>query len=152
MTVAMSLLLICCRTNPHQVVAIRNLSSQPIYFLVSKNTIPTEYEIANIRPITSDLNKYLDENFENSLCRYRIKKNESAIVISSESAGIFVDAISLQEILKNRYDNEAHVFVIKSTHLASNTDKEIIDNKLYDQFSTLTDKSISRDSSILEYK
>jgi hypothetical protein len=158
--------LVNCKRNRHQVVELKNLSSQTVYYLISKNrTITNANEIADIRPksyesfIESEKNQIhvLDEEdslmrLKQNLFQYRIEANASTVVMSSESAEIYVDKISIQSIIKDRYNGEANIFLIKSRDLEENSDVEIIERKLYIHLISLTEEDITRDTVVIEYR
>lgn len=150
----------CKRGNP-QVVALRNLSSENLYFLISENKVLTNTnEIARIRPITSNPfseikveyeDKEQAESIKYNLHRYLIEKDSLTILLSSESAGTFVNAITIQSIIKDRYNGELNIFIITENNLKKYSDQEIIDKKLYRHFKALTAEDIKEDTLILEY-
>lgn len=150
-----------CKRGNHQVVELRNSSSENIYFLVSKNKILTSpNEVAKVRPITSGSiedvkaqheDKEQEKSNKQNLYRYQIERDCVETILSSESAEIFVNAISLQSIINDRYNGYFYVFIIGENDLLKYSDQEILDKKLYKHFKTLTAKDIKEDTLTLEY-
>lgn len=156
-----------CKRGPHQVILLKNSSADTIYYILSEDSTLTNLrEIADVRPITSQSlssfekelknintkNQQEDslERYKNALYRYRIGKGEVVVLISSESAEIFVDATSIQNIIKHRYNGKANVFIIRGDDLEKFTDNEIADQKNL-PFLSLKEENISGDSLMLEY-
>jgi hypothetical protein len=155
--------LVSCRRGTHQQVQLKNASSETIYFVISSDSILSNpNDIWSIRPITaeSDLSKISDMTFredqdsirsKHNLYRYRIEDGGSAIMLSSESAEIFVDAVSIQSIINHRYNGKVNVFVVKESDLSQYSDEAIIEKKLYKYVTTLTEKSITEDTLTVQY-
>lgn len=155
-----------CRRGIHQTVDLKNSSSESIYYLISKNTVPHTDEIESIRPRSyessgSEKNQNPAKNAEDSLMRmrieqnlyrFRIKSNDSATILSSESAEVFVDVVSIQSIIRDRYNGKANVFIIKESDLKKNSDEDILDKKLYAKVISLTEEDITNDILAFEYK
>jgi hypothetical protein len=155
-----------CKRAPHQQIQLKNTSSAAIYFLVSADSIlSNSNDIWQIRPITteSDLSK-IDEllarakddpdlyvRMNRNLYRYRIAASDSAILISSESAEIFVDAMSVHTIINQRYNGQMNVFVISEKDLSENSDETIIERKLYRHVARVTEKSMTGDTTTIQY-
>ena len=72
-------------------------------------------------------------------------------MLSSESAEIFVDAISIQRIINDRYNGKVNVFIVKESDLSEYSDQAIIEKKLYKYVTTLTEKSITDDTITIQY-
>ena len=151
---------VCCGKNQYQMIKMRNRSLEPVYFLISSNVVPKVYEIARIRPITSSqideikiehADKEQTESIKHNLYRYLIEKDSMETLLTSESAGIFVNAISLQDIIRDRYNGKINVFIITESDLKNYSDKEIIDKKLYTRFKALKAEDVKEDMLILEY-
>lgn len=158
-------LLVGCRKGIKQIIEIENKSENNIYFLISKDSIIKDNNtIKMIRPRT--LASFLEqekrvnhlENKADSLIRlknymypYRIEPNNSKIILSSESTEMFINTISIKEIIKNQYNNKANVFIIKERDLNLYSDKEIINEKKYEIFLSLTDKEIIKDTLLFKY-
>jgi hypothetical protein len=156
-----------CKRGTHQTIELKNSSSESVYYLISKNIEPDENEISKIRPAAyesftenkkdhghakSDEDSTMRMRIKQNLYRYRIERNASAIILSSESAEIYVNIISIQSIIKDRYNGEANVFIIKERDLERNSDKEIIAKKLCTHFVSLNEGNLTHDTLILEYK
>lgn len=153
-----------CKRATHQVVELRNSSSEAIYFLISQNkTLSSSNDIAKIRPMTSKSiseiqnrdveyeDKEIAESVKQNLYKHRIERDSIEILLTSESAGIFVDAISIRSIIKDRYNGTLHIFIISENDLQKYSDQEIIDKKLYTYFKSLTVKDIKEDTLTFEY-
>lgn len=150
-----------CKRGNHQVVELRNLSSENIYFLISKNKVLTSpNEVAKVRPITSGSiadvkvqheDKEQAKSIKQNLYRYQIEKDSTELILSSESSGIFVNSISIQSIINDRYNGRFYVFIITENDLLKYSDQEIINKKMYKHFKTLTAKDIEEDTLTLEY-
>ncbi|MCW5910033.1 MAG: hypothetical protein KIT62_03105 [Cyclobacteriaceae bacterium] len=147
--VFISIILLSCRKGIHQEIAIKNLSLGNVYFLISENEILSNPdEMASIRPKTSAPDSLMDiayfkdretaEMIKESLYRNRIERDSLVTILSSESAGIFIDAVSIQRIINDRYKGKIHIFIIPEKILLLHPDNEIINNKLYQNFKTLT--------------
>lgn len=155
--------LVSCKPGRHQQVQLENASSETIYFVISPDSILSNpNDIWRIRPITaeSDLSRISDITFKedqdsvsikHNLYRYRIEKGTSAIMLSSESAEFFVDAISIQRIINDRYNGNVNVFAVKENDLSEYSDGAIIEKKLYKYVTTLTEKSITSDTTTIQY-
>ncbi len=158
------ILLMGCKRGTHQVVELRNSSSEAIYFLISQNkTLSSSNDIAKIRPVTpksiSEIqnrdveyeDKEIAESVKQNLYKHRIERDSIEILLTSESAGIFVEAISVGSIIKDRYNGTLHIFIISENDLQKYSDQEIIDKKLYTYFKSLTAEDIKEDTLTLEY-
>src|SRR5690606_5179020 len=95
------ILLMGCKRATHQVVELRNSSSEAIYFLISQNkTLSSSNDIAKIRPMTSKSiseiqnrdveyeDKEIAESVKQNLYKHRIERDSIEILLTSESAGI----------------------------------------------------------------
>lgn len=158
-------LLVGCHKGDKQIIEIENKSVNNIYFLISKDSIIKDTNtIKMIRPRT--LESFLEQEkranhvknkadslirLKNYMYQYRIEPNNSKVVLSSESTEIFINTISLKEIIKNQYTNKANIFIIKESDLKLYSDKEIINEKKYEIFLSLTDKDIIKDTLIFKY-
>lgn len=152
---------VSCKRENHQVVALINLSSQNIYFIASKNKVLTgPSEVAKVRPITSDPfseirveyeDKEQAESIKHNLFRYKVESDSVETILTSEGVAIFNNSVSIQRIIKDRYNGELHVFIITENDLLKHTDEEIIAEKLYKHFTTLTPEDIKEDSLTLKY-
>lgn len=150
-----------CKRGNRQVIELRNSSLENVYFLISENKVLSNLnEIARIRPIISrsieEINiEYEDkeqaESTKNNLFQYRIERDSIAILLSSESAGIFINSITIKRIITDRFNGQLHVFIITEHDLQKHTDQQIINKKLYKHFGTLTPEDIKEDSLTLEY-
>lgn len=150
-----------CRRGNYQVIALRNLSSETIYFLVSENKVLTNTnEIAKVRPIISNPfseikveyeDKDQAESIRHNLYRYRIERDSVGTILTSESAEIFVNAISIQSIIKDRYNGQLNIFIITENDLLKHSDQEVIDKKLYRYFKAVMAENIKEDTLTLEY-
>lgn len=150
-----------CKRGNYQVIALRNLSSETIYFLISENKVLTNTnEIAKIRPITSNPFSEIKVEYEDkeqaasirhNLYRYRIERDSSGIILTSESAEIFNNSVSVQRIIKNRYNGQLNIFIITENDLLKHSDQEVIDRKLYKHFKAVTAENIKEDTLTLEY-
>ena len=150
-----------CKRGNHQVIALRNLSSETIYFLISDNKVLTNTnEIAKVRPIASDPfseikaeyeDKELAESIRHNLYRYRIERDSVGTILTSESAEFFANAITVKEIIENRYNGQLNIFIITENDLKKYSDKKIIDKKLYRHFKALKTEDIKEDILTLEY-
>lgn len=149
------LLLLSCKRGTYQVIELRNSSLEAVYFLLSEDKILSNpNDIAKIRPATSlPISKIKDSDIEyedmdteerikQNLYRYRIERGSTETLLTSESAGIFVNAISVESIIKDRYKNDLHIFLISESDLQKNSDQEIIDQKLYYYFKSLNAEDI----------
>jgi len=149
--------LVSCKRGMHQQVRLKNASSETVYFVISPDSILSNpNDISRIRPITtksdySKISKDQDSIWKETLYRNRIEKGKSGILLSSESAEIFVDAISVKGIVNDRYNGKVNVFVIKESDLSEYSDRSIIEMKLYQYVTTLTEKSITADTTTLQY-
>ncbi len=81
-----------------------------------------------------------------------IETNGSAMLLSSESAEMFANSISIQRIINDRYNGEFNVFLIEPNVLLGHTDQEIVEGKLYTFFVRLTERDITADTVILKYR
>jgi len=149
--------LVNCGRGRHQQVQLKNASSETVYFVISPDSILSNpNDILRIRPITaksdySRINKDQDSIWKETLYRYRIEKGNSGILLSSESAEIFVDAISVKRIINDQYNGKVNVFVIKESDLSEYSDKSIIEMKHYHYVTTLTEKSLTGDTTTIQY-
>jgi hypothetical protein len=111
-----------CKRGNHQVIALRNLSSENIYSLISENKVLTDpNEVSKVRPITSDPfseikveyeDKEQAERIKYNLYRYRIEKDSLETLLTSGVVGIFVDANSIQNLIKDRYNGQLNIFIL----------------------------------------
>lgn len=150
-------LIVCvgCKRGEKQRIEVRNLSSQNVYFALSKNNNLSSNDIAFIRPINSvSVEQLNNENSDNKryFYPYLIEKDSLTTIISSESAGIFVNKITIQSIINDRFDGKVNVFIVKEKDLSSFTDEEIVSKSLYKFFKTITADDMTQDVLILEYK
>jgi hypothetical protein len=149
--------LVSCKRGKHQLLQLKNASAETIYFVISPDSILSNpNDIWGIRPKSakSDLSRISEDQDsirKQILYRYRIAKGESEIMLTSGSAEIFVDAISIQSIINNRYNGKLNVFVIKESDLSGYSDQAIIEKKLYKYVTTLTEKSITGDTTTIQY-
>ncbi len=152
---------VSCKRSKLQIITLRNLSSETIYFLISRDSVVTNTnEIAKVRPITSDPfseikveyeDKELAERIGHNLYRYRIERDSVGIILTSESAGIFVNAVRVMEIIRNRYHGQLHIFIITENDLLQHSDQEVIDKKLCKHFKAVTVENIHEDTLSIEY-
>ncbi len=155
------LLIVGCQRGDHQVILLKNLSAKDIYFLISKNKILTNKDdIARIRPIvarklqetnSNSVNNQVEHSRKQSLFRFLIEKDSIEVILTSEAAGIYVNAITIKSIIKDRFDGQINIFIINENDLIKHSDQEIIDKKLYKYFKTLTLEDIVADTLTLEY-
>jgi hypothetical protein len=147
-------LLFACERNSHQAVVMKNWSSETIYFILSANEeIVDPYEIANLRSMIlapRTLKMRVEEMYE-KLERFRIPAGNSAMILSSESAGIFVNAITIKSIIEDRYSGKIHIFIIKERDLKNYPDNEILERKMLRHFTTIMAEGIDKDIFMLEY-
>jgi hypothetical protein len=150
----------CTGNDKHQVVVLKNLSPHTVYFVLSPDSfLRAPGAIARIRPSvypggekdTASTAAEIEAR-QQSLFRYQIQKGKSAVILSSEAAGIFVDKISIKSIIRDRYQGKAHVFLIRESHLKKYSDEVIINKKLYDHFHTITEDEIATDTTVFEYR
>lgn len=153
---------ISCEVRKHQAIVLKNLSLKTIYYLVSDSKeLSNPCHIAKIRPRyfdyfsgdsdVSDSSDELSESIDHNLYPQRIKKGDFRTLISSESNGIFVNSISIQEIIQDRYNGKLHVFVISEENLIKYSDQEIIDKKAYEKVREIRIGDIEGDSLVIEY-
>jgi hypothetical protein len=117
-------------------------------------------EIAKVRPITSDPfseikveyeDKEQAESIRHNLYRYRIERDSVGTILTSESAEFFTNAITVSEIIEDRYNGHLNIFIITENDLLKHSDQEVIDKKLYRHFKVVTTESIKEDTLTLEY-
>ncbi|MEJ7645975.1 MAG: hypothetical protein WKF87_15375 [Chryseolinea sp.] len=151
-----------CKRGDQQIISLKNLSPENIYFLISDNKVlKNANELAKVRPITSNpfseikveyAEKEQAESIRHNLYRYRIEVDSAGTILTSESAGIFVNAISIQNIIKDRYNGQLNVFVITETDLLKHSDQEVIDKKLCRHFKAIMAENIKENTLTLEYR
>jgi hypothetical protein len=91
------------------------------------------------------------DGLKHSLYRYLIEKDSSEILLTSEAVSIFVDAISLQEIIADRFNGELSIFIITGQDLMNFTDQEIMTKGKYSYFKSIKSDEIISDTLTLEY-
>ena len=143
---------VSCKRGERQIITLRNSSLENIYFLVSGNSILSDpNEIGDIRPIIVQ-----DTEVANSIKgyshRHQIAKDSLKIIINSESAEIFTDIVSIQSIIKDRYNGQLNIFIINENKVLTYSDQDIIDKKLYKHFKTITAEQMNADTLALEYR
>jgi hypothetical protein len=146
---------ISCKKGNRQVVVLDNISSENIFFVLSKEaSIRNNSDISAIRTtglrITQSKNRELIESSE----RYNtniVKSGESSIILTSEAAGIFLDVISIGSVIQDRYDGRVYVFVVKEGDLSSYSDLEIIKRYRYSLLAILRPGEMVEDSIVLKY-
>ena len=154
--------LVSCKHGRHQQVQLKNVSEETVYFVTSADSILSNpNDINRIRPVTfeSDLSSIGDtalkrrdqDRIEQNLYRYRVERGDSAIILSSESAEIFVDAISIRSIIRNRYSGRLNIFIVKERDLSEYSDEVIIKQGLYKYVTTLTEQNVTDDLITIQY-
>lgn len=148
-----------CKRGNRQEILLRNLSSEDIYFLLSKNQLLTDpNDITNIRPKVAwrldDVKMDQNEAKSTKLSLYRnlIQRDSLEVILTSGSMAIFVDAVTIQSIIKDRFGGQMNIFIITENHLGGYSEQEIIDQKLYKFVKTLSVEDIKSDTIVLEYQ
>lgn len=148
-----------CKRGNRQEILLRNLSSEDIYFLLSKNQLLTDpNDITNIRPKVvwklDDVKMDQKEAKSTKLSLYRnlIQRDSLEVILTSGSMAIFVDGVTIQSIIKDRFGGQMNIFIITQNHLGDYSDQEIIDQKLYKFVKTLSVEDIKSDMLVLEYQ
>src|SRR5262245_41431628 len=100
-----------CKRGNHQVVLLKNQSRESVCFIVTENDIlKNPDEIARLR--TQGSIGQIDTDFENeelakrarySMFRNGVERDSMAVVLTSESAGVFLNSITIEGIIDNRY-------------------------------------------------
>jgi hypothetical protein len=142
----------CGGRNP-QAIFLQNSSDENVYFVISSDSLnPSEEEISSIRPSSYlGYDESVDDQFRD-LYRNLIPKGAVLPIITSESSEVFVNSVSIQSIIRNRYQGKLSVFVISERDLAAKSDQEIIEEQLAQKLRTLTIEDISDDTVSLVYK
>lgn len=152
--------LVSCKQRNHQIIELKNSSSGNIYFLISKNSTPVSDEIQKIRPISaspiSDLKVMSIENdslkvIKKNLYRNLVERDSVGILLSSESVGIFVNAVTIQQIIEDRYNGSLNIFIINEADLIKNSNQEIVNKKLCKHFTTIVAEELKKDTLLVEY-
>lgn len=141
----------CGGRNP-QAIFLQNSSDENVYFILSSDSLnPSEEEISSIRPSSYlGYDESVDDQFRD-LYRNLLPKGAVLPIITSESSEVFVNSVSIQSIIRNRYQGKLSVFVISERDLAENSDQEIIEKQLAQKLQTLTIEDISDDKVSLAY-
>lgn len=141
----------CGGRNP-QAIFLQNASDENVYFILSSDSLnPSEEEISSIRPSSYlGYDESVDDQFRD-LYRNLIPKGAVLPIITSESSEVFVNSVSIQSIIRNRYQGKLSVFVISERDLAAKSDQEIIEKQLAQKLQTLTIEDISDDTVSLAY-
>jgi hypothetical protein len=153
--------LFSCKRGDHQTILLRNLSDESIYFILSDSSGSIDAtKIEQVRPKSSipinDNNEDFDrqgeyQRLKNSLYRYLIEKDSSEILLTSESVSIFIDAISLKEIITDRFNGELNIYIVTGHDLMTFTDQEILTLGKYIHFKSVTSVDVISDTLKLEY-
>lgn len=141
----------CGGRNP-QAIFLQNSSDENVYFVISSDSLnPSEEEISSIRPSSYlGYDESVDDQYRD-LYRNLIPKGAVLPIITSESSEVFVNSVSIQSIIRNRYQGKLSVFVISERDLAAKSDQEIIEEQLAQKLRTLTIEDISDDTVSLVY-
>jgi hypothetical protein len=107
-------------------------------------------EIAKIRPLLVEDNEVANSIRDYSH-RYQIERDSLGIIMTSESAELFVNILPIQSIIKDRYNGRLNIFTISENALFDHSDQDIIGKKLYKHFKTITAEQIKEDTLALEY-
>lgn len=153
---------VACKTGNHQMILLKNLSSEDIFFLISKDKVlKNTDDIAGIRPKipwqlvetkTNQDDKEEVESTKQSLFRYLVEKDSLGVILTSGSAEIFLDAVTIKSIIKDRFDGQVNIFIITKNDLYKFSDQEILDQKMYRFFKTLNTDNVNTDTLTLEYR
>jgi PBP1b-binding outer membrane lipoprotein LpoB len=141
-----------CNVRNPQAVFLKNSSDENIYFILSTDSLnPTEKEISVIRPASYlGYEEIADEQFR-GLYQHLIPKGAVLPIVTSESSEVFVNSVSIQSIIKNRYQGKLSVFVLSEKDLAANSDQEIIEKQLAQKTLTLKIDDILEDTVLFVY-
>jgi hypothetical protein len=141
-----------CVGRKPQAIFLQNSSDENVYFILSSDSLnPSDGEISSIRPSSYlGYDESVDDQFR-GLYRNLIPKGAVLPIIKSESSEVFVNIVSIQSIIRNRYQGKLSVFVISERDLAEHSDQEIIEKQLAQKLRTLTIEDISEDTVSLVY-
>lgn len=141
-----------CKRRGQQIITLRNLSSENICFLISEKTILSDpNEIAKVRPMVVE-DKEVANDIRDYSHRYQIERDSLGIIMTSESAELFVNIVPIQSIINDRYNGRLNIFIINENRLFAHSDEDIIDEKLYKHFKTVTAEQVIGDTLALEYR
>jgi hypothetical protein len=112
--------LLACKKGEKQKITLLNESSENIYFLLSKEKVLTNIsDTSNI--VKMNLLQENESQFNTNAKRLIeefnpnnnfIEKGESAILITSESTGIFLNSITIKSIIKERFNGALNIYTM----------------------------------------
>lgn len=148
-----------CKRGPQGVVALKNASQENVYFIVSASPVLNDHDVSMARPVKrnpgvvdSAGKSELDAAARWNLYRYLVEKDSTRSIVLSESAGIFVNSISVASIIEDRYNGAMNIFVINESDLLDHTDEEVIKGRLYTLIRTLKPSDVRHDTLLLTYR
>lgn len=97
--------------------------------------------------IENDSLKVIKKN----LYRNLVERDSVGILLSSESVGIFVNAVTIQQIIEDRYNGSLNIFIINEADLIKNSNQEIVNKKLCKHFTTIVAEELKKDTLLVEY-
>jgi hypothetical protein len=149
---------LACKKGEKQKITLVNESSENIYFLLSKEKVLTNIsDISNV--IKMNLLQENNAQFNSNAKRLNeefnpnnnfIKKGDSAILITSESTGIFLNSITIKSIIKERFNSVLNIYIITENDLLNHSEQEIIDKKLFKLFKSVTANEINEDETVIK--
>jgi hypothetical protein len=150
--------ILACKKGEKQKITLLNESSKNIYFLLSKEKLITNIsDISNVLKMnlwqenesqSNNNAKRLNEEFNPK--NHFIKKGDSAILITSESTGIFLNSITIKSIIKERFNGVLNIYIIAENDLLNHSEHEIIDKKLFKLFKSVTANDINEDETVFK--